>query len=263
MNRLAWYLRVIWTTGRMYLKQVAVDEFVLFNIALQPLFIALLAIYMLRDTAGFQAIYVIVGSAMTGLWTGTLFFNTNGILAERRSGSLEYIVGSATHPATIVVGKSIVNVLLSLTSMLFCYPLAAFVFGYAITIAEPLAFGVSVVLTVVALISLGMVIAPLMALRPGSEVWLNVFEFPMYIVGGFLFPVALLPAWTTPISYALAPYWAARALHATSSGSSAMEEVFLSWGMLIASSVIYWFLSAWLFRIVLRQTLVEASLFRQ
>ncbi len=256
-------LRVIWIAGRMYLKQIAVDEMVLFGIALQPLFVALLAIYMLRGTPGFQAIYVIVGSAMTGLWSGTLFFNTNSILAERWSGSLEYLVGSPTHLATVVVGKSIVNVLLSLTSMLFCYPLAALVFGYPLAISEPAAFGISVILTVVALISLGMVIAPLMALRPGSEVWLNTLEFPMYIVGGFLFPVALLPAWTTPLSYALAPYWAARALHATSSGGASLEEVFLCWRMLIASSVIYWFLSAWLFRVVLRRTLIEASLLRQ
>ncbi|MCL4394021.1 MAG: ABC transporter permease [Chloroflexi bacterium] len=263
MSRLEWYLRVTWTTGRMYLAQVAVDQFAVSGIVLQPLFVALLAIYMLRDTPGFQAIYVIVGSGMTGLWTGTLFFNTNGILAERWSGSLEYIVGSSTHLSTIVVGKSTVNVLLSLTSMLFCYPFAAYVFGYSISINEPLAFGVSLVLTALALLSLGMVIAPLMALRPGSEIWLNVFEFPMYIVGGFLFPIALLPAWTTPISYALAPYWAARALHATSSGAATLEELVLCWGMLIASCVIYWFLSAWLFRTVLRRTLIEASLSRQ
>ncbi len=263
MSRLQWPLRVAWSAGTFHLKQVAVDEFVLFNIALQPLFIALLAIYMLRETPGFQAIYVLVGSAMTGLWTGTLFFNTNSILAERWVGSLEYIVGSVTHLATVVLGKSIVNVLLSLTSMLFCYPLAAFVFGFPLTIADPIGFAVSIGLTVLALVSLGMLIAPLMALRPGSEIWLNVLEFPMYIVGGFLFPVALLPAWTTPISFALAPYWAARALHATSSGGAPGEEVILSWGMLIASSVLYWFLSAWLFRVVLRQTLIEASLSRQ
>ncbi len=247
----------------MYLKQIAVDEMVLFGIAFQPLFIALLAIYLLRDTPGFQAIYVVVGSGMTGLWSNSLFFNTNSILAERWNGALEYLVGSVTHLGTVVLGKSAVNVLLSLLSMLFCYPLAAWLFGYPLAVADPLGFAVSVVLTVVAFLSLGMVIAPLMALQPGSEMWLNALEFPMYVLGGFLFPVALLPGWTEPFSYALAPYWAARALHDTSSGATPSGDLFISWGMLLVFSAIYAVLSVWLFRVVLRRTLVDGSLSRQ
>jgi ABC-2 type transport system permease protein len=82
----------------------------------------------------------------------------------------------------------------------------------------------------------------------------------MYIVGGFLFPVILLPAWTTPISYALSPYWAARALHATSSGDVPLTDVYLSWGLLIGFSVLYWFISAWLFRVLLRRAREQATL---
>ena len=111
-----------------------------------------------------------------------------------------------------------------------------------------------------ALISLGLVIAALMSTNPGATVWANALEFPMYILGAFLFPVLLLPVWTTPISYALAPFWAARALHATSSGGVPLSEVFLSWVLLIAFSVLYWFISAWLFRVLLRRAKEEATL---
>jgi ABC-2 type transport system permease protein len=253
-------LRVISTVFRMQLKQMAVDEFFIFSIVFQPVFIALLAIYMLRDSPGFQAVYVIVGSGMTGLWSGTLMTSTNGILVERWVGTLESIIASPTHIKTVVIGKSLANVTLSLASMLFSYPLAAFVFGYPLTISDPPIFVVSLLLMLLALLSLGMILTPLMAIRPGSEVWVNALEFPMYIVGGFIFPVALLPAWMTPISYVLAPYWAARALHASSSGGLSALDVLTSWGFLIILCVVYWFLSGWLFKIVLRRAREEATL---
>jgi len=253
-------LRVIWTVFYLHLKQVAVNSFVIISVIVQPLIIALLAIYLLRDTEGFQAIYVIVGSAVAGLWTGTLSFSTFNIQSERWAGTLENIIGSPTHLATIIIGKTLANTTMSLSSMLFSYPMAAFLFGYRLTIAHPFLFAVSLLLTVMALMSLGMVIAPIMSLNVGTALWSNALEFPMYILGGFLFPIALLPAWTTPLSYALSPYWAARALHATSSGGVPLNDVFISWGLLVGFSVLYWFISAWLFRVVLRRAREEATL---
>ena len=253
-------LRVVWTVFYLHLKQVAVNSFVVFTVIVQPLIMALLAIHVLRDTEGFQAIYVIVGSALAGLWSGTVFFSSFNINGERWGGTLEEIVGSPTHLATVIIGKTLANTAMSLSSMLFSYPLAALLFGYRLTIAHPFLFAVSLLLTALALMSLGMVIAPVMSLNVGTALWANALEFPVYILGGFLFPVALLPAWTTPISYALSPYWAARALHATSSGGVPLNDVFISWGLLIGFSVVYWFISAWLFRVLLRRAREEATL---
>ncbi len=253
-------LRVVWTVFHLHLKQVAVNSFVVFTVIVQPLIMALLAIHVLRDTEGFQAIYVIVGSALAGLWSGTVFFSSFNINGERWGGTLEEIVGSPTHLATVIIGKTLANTAMSLSSMLFSYPLAALLFGYRLTIAHPFLFAVSLLLTALALMSLGLVIAPVMSLNVGTALWANALEFPVYILGGFLFPVALLPAWTTPISYALSPYWAARALHATSSGGVPLNDVFISWGLLIGFSVVYWFISAWLFRVLLRRAREEATL---
>jgi ABC-2 type transport system permease protein len=259
MPRIA-HLRVVWTVYYMYLKQIAIDGFVIFTVIVQPIIVALLAIYMLRNTAGFEAIYVIVGSAMTGLWSGTLFFSSFNIEFERWTGNLENIVGSPTHLATVIIGKTLANSTMSVSSMLFSYPLAAFLFGFRLTIAHPVHFAVSLLLTVLALISMGLVIAPFMSVNLGAGVWANALEFPMFIVGGFLFPVVLLPAWTTPISYVLSPYWAARALHDTSSGGVPLSDVYLSWALLIGFSVMYWFVSAWLFGVLLRRAREEATL---
>ncbi len=144
--------------------------------------------------------------------------------------------------------------------MLMGYTLATLIFDFQLTVAYPFLFFISLLLTVLALISMGLVIAPLMSTNPGATVWANALEFPMFIVGGFLFPVILLPIWTTPISYVLAPFWAAQALHATSSGGASLRYVLQCWALLFGFSVAYWFISAWLFRVLLRRAREEATL---
>ncbi len=59
-------LRVILSAFEVTLRTNIVDAFVLFTILLQPLVIAVLAMWMLsgRDTS--NAIYAVVGSGMTG-----------------------------------------------------------------------------------------------------------------------------------------------------------------------------------------------------
>ena len=128
------------------------------------------------------------------------------------------------------------------------------------TIAEPGLFAISLIFTVISFVCFGLVIAPVFVLNPDVQRWQNGLEFPVYILGGFLFPIALLPGWTTPLSYLLAPYWAARALHATSSSGTDFGEVVLCWGMMGLFSVIYVIVSRWLFRAMLRRACTDATL---
>jgi ABC-2 type transport system permease protein len=88
----------------------------------------------------------------------------------------------------------------------------------------------------------------------------NAMEFPIYMLCGFLFPIALLPGWTTPLSYILGPYWAARALHGTTTGSATFAEVALCWGMMVLLASAYLVISQWLTRIVLHKARADASL---
>ncbi len=253
-------LRLVWIISIMHFKQMAVDGFVIFTIIIQPLLIAVLAIYLLRDAQDFQPIYIVVGSAMSGLWSGTIFISSRGVVAERSYGTLEEIVGSPTDISVVVVAKSVATGVLSITSMLLTYPLAAFLFGYKLTISAPFLFAVSIPLSIIAVVSLSMVFAPIMALNPGSWIWSNAIEFPVYLVSGFLFPILFLPSWSRPISYILAPYWAARVLHVTTSGQVVLQEIITCWTALIILSILNLSISKRLFKIMLIRARVEDTL---
>jgi ABC-2 type transport system permease protein len=252
--------RVILSAAEMSFRETMTDGFVVFGIFIQPLIIALLGLWMLRGRGGDYGIFVVVGSGLTGLWSSLLFISGNSITHERWTGTLEALVGVPTPMSVIVLGKNLANVLQSMGSMAVSYLLASLLFGYPLTVAQPALFVISLVLTVIAFVTFGLVIAPIFVMNPDVQRWQNGLEFPVYILAGFLFPIALLPGWTTPISYLLAPYWAAQALHLTSSGGGTLPELALSWGMLLFFSFIYVLVSRTLFRAMLRKARIEATL---
>jgi ABC-2 type transport system permease protein len=236
------------------------DSFILFAILVQPVIIAVLALFMLRDTAVNAAMFVVVGSGLTGLWSSLLFISGNSINAERWQGTLESLVGAPTPFDVIVFGKNLANVVQSLLSMIVAYLLAALFFGYSLNMDQPLLFFASLLLSVFAFISFGLVIAPIFVMYREVQQWQNAMEYPVYILAGFLFPVLLLPGWTTPISYLLPPYWAAVALHGTSTANAPIEQTLFAWAMMVLFSVIYLIIASRLFKIMLYKARVDATL---
>jgi ABC-2 type transport system permease protein len=90
--------------------------------------------------------------------------------------------------------------------------------------------------------------------------WQNTMEYPVFILAGFLFPILLLPNWTIPLSYILPPYWAARALHGTSTGNAPIETTLFAWGMMLLFSMIDLLIASRLFKVMLYKARVEATL---
>lgn len=236
------------------------DAFILFTLVVQPLVIATLGLWILRDSGQDYGIFVVVGSGLTGLWSGLLFISGNSITSERWTGTLEMVSSLPTPLPVIALGKVLANVLQSLTSMIGAYVLASFFFGYPLTVNHPGQFVVSLVLMVGAFVCLGMVMAPLFVTNPDVQRMRNAIEFPVYILAGFLFPIALLPTWLTPLSYLLSPYWAAVALHEASSGDGDLLTMAGAWTAMIVLSVGYLIASRFLFRTLLRKARRDGTL---
>lgn len=255
-------LRVIAMAFEVTMRHNFADTFILFGIFVQPLLVALLAFWMLQEEGSASIIYVVVGSGMTGLWTAALFVGGTSITSERWMGTLESLVAVPASLQTVVLGKNLANVVQSLGAMVVSYVLASLVFGGLPQIEQPGWFVAALLMAVVAYVVSGLLLGTLFILNPEIARFHNGLEFPIYILAGFLFPVALLPGWTTPLSYALAPYWAARALHGASSGGT-VEEIATSLGIMLLVTAVYLVIARYLFARVMYRAKVDASLSRQ
>ena len=122
MNLRRWsqHARVAGAAFEMTLRTNAPDAFILFTAVVQPLVIAVMAMWMLVERGAANALYVVVGSGMTGLWSTLLFMGGNSINWERWTGTLELMVGQPTPVSVIVFGKNAAVVVQSLLSMAGC-----------------------------------------------------------------------------------------------------------------------------------------------
>lgn len=254
------YWRTVLVVAEMSLRNQFSEGFVIFAVIFQPMIIAILALFMLKDKGGDYAMFVVVGSGLTGLWSSLLFVSGNSINVERWTGTLESLVGMPTPFEVIVFGKNLANVVQSLLSMISSYSLAAFLFGYSLTLTQPLLFFITLLISMFAFICFGLTISPVFVMYRSVQQWENAIEFPVYIICGFLFPVALLPQWTTPVSYLLPPYWAALALHGTSTAMMPLNQVLFAWAMMILSSFVSLVVASQLFKIMLYKARVDATL---
>ncbi len=253
--------RVILRAMEMTLKESSTDFHVAFNVLVQPLLYAVLSVFMLKEKTGPDAlIQVVVGSGLVGMWVSLLGSSSWSINGERWLGTLENLVGSPASLEGVVAGKILAGVLQSLASMFCSYGVALVVMGTAPRIQFPAAFAVSAAVAIFAFLSLGMVIAPFMAISLNASRWFNALEFPVYILCGFLFPISLLPGWTSPLSYALVPTWAARALQLAAYGGGAPRELVTAWAVALALSFAYLAVSAWLFRVAINRARQQATL---
>lgn len=252
--------RAMLAVAEMTFRNNVMDLFIIFTVLVQPLLIALMALWMLQAKGADVAIYVVVGSGMTGLWSSMVFISGNSINVERWSGTLETLVGVPTPLNIIVLGKNFANVVQSLSSMILSYVVISLLLGYSLSIAQPLLFAISLLFTVVAFMSFALIIAPVFVMNPGVQHFQNAMEFPIFLLCGFLFPIAMLPGWALPISYILPPYWAAHALHLSSSGTGSPSEIVLSWGLMLVFSALYLFVSRYLFQIMLDKARRDGTL---
>jgi ABC-2 type transport system permease protein len=87
---------------------------------------------------------------------------------------------------------------------------------------------------------LGLLFASTFVLYRNANALSNMLEWPVLLVTGMLVPLSLLPGWSHPIAWALAPTWGVRAIREAALGGSPWPDV----GMTLALGALYLALGA-------------------
>jgi len=247
--------------AELQLRQLIVHPFIVFNALLAPFFYAVTALYMLRGRADFDPVFVVLGAGITRDVVG------GGVRREPsdHAGAMARAPSSCSRDrrrpcSRYSQARCLGTLLFSLLAMVLSYGVAAGLFGYAITVHDLAPFGISLFLAAVSFWAIGLLFSPLAILWPVVQRYLNGIEYPVYIFGGFLAPVFLLPSWIVPVSYVVPPFWAALALHGTSSGALSGAPLLATWTILCASAALLTLVSAALFRVMLRRARRDGTL---
>lgn len=194
-------------------KMVSASRFFQLTAIFQPVIFATIAFYLFESggRAG-TLLYAALGAGMMGIWSTTLFGSGGMIQWHRWEGTLE--LGVAAPPPLVLVYLPFT---LS-NSAVGGYSLAAtllwgrVLFGVPLHLAHPWLFALAVPVAILSLGLMGLLLASTFVLYRHANALANLLEYPVWIASGLVFSVALLPAWTRPLSWILPPYWGMQAI---------------------------------------------------
>ena len=197
-----------------------------------PLFFATVAFFVFR--AGHSPrtlVYASFGAAVMGMWSSVSTSAGSAMQRERWWGTLELLVAAPRHFALVLLPTTLGLASVGVYNLVATLVWGRLLFGIDLTIEHPLAFALAIVATVVSFAGLGFLFAVSFVRFRAAWVLGNFFEYPIWLICGFLVPLALLPGWVRPIAWALAPTWGMNALRESALGGTPLPDLALCLGL--------------------------------
>jgi ABC-2 type transport system permease protein len=239
------------------LKNLTLSGLFVFTSLIEPLIIATLAFYMFK--AGGRPgtlFYAALGAGVLGIWSSTLFGSGGAIAWQRWQGTLELLVAAPPPLILIVVPLTIATSTIGIYSLTATLLWGRLVFGIPFHLVHPWLFALALPSAVVGLGLLGLLIAASFVLYRAANALSNMLEFPIALITGLMIPLALLPGWLRPVSWALAPTWGVRAIRRAALGG----DVWFAVAMCIGLGVVYVLIAWRLIEVVERKARRDATL---
>jgi ABC-2 type transport system permease protein len=228
-------VRLIVVTWWLQLKQSMKAGIFVFTALIEPLIFATLAYYLFK--AGREPgtlLYAALSAGLMGIWSVTLFGAGGAINYQRWQGVLEPLIAAPPPYVLILFPQTLAASTVGVYSLTSTLLWGRIVFGIPLHFAHPIAFVISVVVTIIALGLLGLVIGSSFILYREANALSNMLEFPVWILTGVIVPLSLLPGWVHYLSWGLAPTWGYRAIRAGALGGDAWPA--LGYALLLAAA---------------------------
>ena len=245
-------LRALWGSFREQATSRATDNFFIGTLFLQPVLLTLLSVGVYRYGGKPElGTYAVIGAGMIGIWNNNLWTSGSIVQDERRGGTLELLVAAPTSLEIVLLGKSLSNAFASVLALGITFATGLIAYRLPLDIDQPLAFLAGIVLTIAAMTMLGLVLGSLFVLARAAGNLSTVLNYPIFILSGLTFPLTVLPLWTRPLSYSLAPAWGNLAL-ARAAGALGGEASVLPYVALAVLTAAYFVVGHYLYRAIER-----------
>ena len=225
-------LRLLGVGWHYHLKMISRSPFEGFGQILYPLFFATVAFFVFRaGDSPRTLLYASLGAAVMGMWSATSTTAGAAMQRERWHGTLELLVATPPHFALVLLpvtlAMSTVGVYCLGATLLY----GKLLFGIDVSVEQPLVFAASVVGTVLSFGALGFTFAVSFVRFRAAWALGNLFEYPVWLIGGFLVPLVFFPDWVRPISWVLAPTWGMNAIREAAVGGSPLNDLAICLGL--------------------------------
>jgi ABC-2 type transport system permease protein len=229
-------IRLLLSGLRIHLLQLSSSAAEMVAITFWPVLYATIAYYMFGAKSDPDVLLTAsLGATVMAIWSSVAFGASGAIEIQRKLGTLELLVA-----APVPFGAVLAPITLA-TSAIGVYALGAtllwgrLLFGIPLHFDHPVWFVVSLPVAIVAIGTLGLILASTLIFYRAAVFLGASFDYPVWLITGLLVPLSVLPGWVEPISWLLAPTWGMRALRESTTGGSPLGAI----AMCLALSACY------------------------
>ncbi len=197
-----------------------------------PLFFATTAFFMFRSGGGRDTlVYASLGASVMGIWSATSVAASSALQRERWQGTLELLVGTPVHFAVVLLPITIAMSTIGVYSLAATLLWGRYLFGIHLHFVHPWLFALAVPTAILSIGMLGFLLSVTVVRYRTAWALGNAIEYPVWLVCGFLVPLALLPSWVRPIAWILAPTWGIRGIREAALGGHALADTAICLGI--------------------------------
>ncbi|MCD6640903.1 MAG: ABC transporter permease [Nocardioides sp.] len=236
-------LRQLWVCYRLQLKVMMFSPFEGFLQVFFPLMFATAALLVYRVNNDPEAmLYAGIGAAAMGIWTSQTTTAATLVQRERWAGTLELVVAAPTPFAFVVLPITFGMATLGLYSVVAVVLWDWWLFDLPLQVENWPGFVLSILMATFTIALFGFLLSVTVVRYRTAWAIGSALEYPGWLLCGFVVPLALLPGWVQPLSWARAPTWGVQAMRASAAGESPWFDL----AMCAAVGLAYALLAAWL-----------------
>nr|WP_253942000.1 ABC transporter permease [Nocardioides sp. zg-1230] len=236
-------MRQLLVCYRLQLRVMMFSPFEGFLQVFFPLMFATAALLVYRvnnDPAAM--LYAGIGAAAMGIWTSQTTTAATLVQRERWAGTLELVVAAPTPFAFVVLPITFGMATLGLYSVVAVILWDWWLFDLPLQVENWPGFVLSILMATFSIALFGFLLSVTVVRYRTAWALGSALEYPGWLLCGFVVPLAVLPGWTQPLSWALAPTWGVEAMRDAAAG----ESPWFALAMCAAVGLAYALLAAWL-----------------
>lgn len=253
-------MNVILTSIIIQIKQAITRPMFRFCVLVNPIISGFLLGMMYRNKSVEDfMIYAFIGAGISVFWGSICFSSASDIEREKWFGTLPVIFTSPAGFEKIIIGKILGNTFWGIFSVFLNMATVYIFFGIPLQFNNFSFFLLIFTLMILSMISLGFMLCGLFTLSRKVRVFMNIMDYPIIILTGMVFPIAIFPKFIQVISHILSPTWAMKGFRISVLGGS-KEEMLVVVLALITITLIYSFISFISFRKIKERCVINGTL---
>nr|AGZ94020.1 ABC-2 type transporter [Streptomyces sp. MMG1612] len=184
----------------------------LMSLAVTPLYaLIFLAITEHAGRSGLTA-YAVVAPPVMALWSMALFVSGGIVDSERSGGTLEALLATPASLTAVISARIGAVTLISLVGVPESWLVARLLFDVRLPVPHPALLTVVLLCTGLATAGTATAVSVLFVLARAARAYQNSLTYPLYILGGVIVPVSLLPDWLHPLTRLVFLSWSSALL---------------------------------------------------